>query len=300
MRERNPDDRLDPLFGFDNQGQTYPIDEAGDEYYPYDNRYATYTNGVYRYALSRQGHVIYPRDANRRETYIRLHGETDEIDGLNRLLDQGNSVRYAQNIHGTEIYPQIEVVYETDEGESKRTTIETYLARLGFALGFDGMEWVRYYPLGVEGNEYYFRPTDFEYAFEPADFPLSKEGLYLVPLTATQEEVEGFTDVLKHFPTNKERTLVTVIPNIRYLLTSWPSDRIARSLRPEGNISTLPSVYKNNNNRSSNRPKNRIVWKGTTQSVTWEWIILRLMGGVIMLLLLLGLRFATRTIKSNQ
>lgn len=162
------------VFLLDHEGnERYAKTQHQSEYYPYTGQFARDRYGQPRYALSRDRALIYPTDENNNEYFLKYKN--------NDYIYDMTGLRYPRRFIGKtlkteEIYPIQEQKYK---GRVER--IEFPLPNYFYALGSDGLP---QYPIGFQGNEYYFSGRN-----PPSEYPVSHDGFYLIPFKEKTGEV---------------------------------------------------------------------------------------------------------------
>lgn len=214
-----------------NGDEMYAKMKESGEYYPNTGQFARDRFGRPRYAVTNDGALLYPRDENNNEYFLK-HKNDDYIYYIKGL-------RYPRQFISKkgvteEIYP---IKEENHNGKVER--IEYPTPDLIYALGSDGLP---KYPLGFSGNEYYFYGRN-----HPSDYPISHDGFYLVPFDKTTNGVVIIptssitiekTNLLKKIPVYKDSN-----GNLVYhYLTDIKAKRKPRLIRKEITPISKPKV----------------------------------------------------------
>lgn len=159
------------VIGKDKDGnEVYAKKANGDEFYPAMGIHAKTKDGFPIYAVSDNGEIIFPKDVEGNEYYLKDKNDYDIIYSAKKLLP-----RYAKDKYGTEIYPVQEMI--SDFGSYMEVIIrEKYALRNNEP----------YYPLDAYGNEYIIHKKDAKGNFDeeasfPISYPITNDKLAIIP-----------------------------------------------------------------------------------------------------------------------
>lgn len=216
----------------EEKDEVYARDNTWSEYYPKTGQFARDRNGKPRYAVSADRALIYPKDENDNEYFLK--------DGNNDYIYDIKGLRYPVRMNlekksREEIYPIQEQIHE---GRIER--IEIAIPTNQYAKDSDKHH---YYPLGFSGNEYYFRGIN-----SPSDYPISHDGFYLAPITAEDDTI---FNIPSSNITIKKENILKKIPVYDYngvlvyhFLTDIKANRKPRSIRSPSVATARPSIQK--------------------------------------------------------
>lgn len=209
--KKNNEIKGEMVYQIPNNFETYPVvflpnrdgdemyarTESSGEYYPFTGQFARDRFGRPRYAVTNDGALLYPRDENNNEYFLKYKND----DYIYNITGLRYPRQYISKNGGTEeIYP---IKEEQHNAETER--IEYPTPDFIYALGSDGLP---KYPLGFSGNEYYFLGRN-----HPHDYPISHDGFYLVPFDQKTDQIINIpssnitikkTNLLKKIPVYKD------------------------------------------------------------------------------------------------